>query len=439
MKDRYDDGAAGDPGADRTERILGESLSTMDIPPSTLDVSDLVRLGRRRVRRRRHATTGMVAALTLVAVAAPVGLVQWHNRVSPTASTPVSAEPDSSAPSTPTAVAAPCTATTVTLPKSGKAYTADIGAMDPSGRYLVSGPHTSTAPILWDNLHPRYLAAPGPAAAAIAVNAAGTVVGTTTGSKELSSGWIYRDGEIRYLPAPAGYPLLVAPVDINAAGDVVGIGQSKAAQNIVPVLWPAEATAKVHPLTLPDSAPAGVIDVAIGDDGTVAATLVGKIASIPYRWLADGTGQELAIPNGAQGGMVKAIRGTWAFGSVYLDANTAGREPRTTADPDQKFGYFPTPARWDLRTGEVKLLDQAVRGIAVTGNAAGDMVVQVIRGDGTADVLYRGGRPVTLETATSSGVAQPAAVSDSGRLVAGNDIVERGGQVVLRQPTMWRC
>ena len=115
----------------------------------------------------------------------------------------------------------------------------------------------------------------------------------------------------------------------------------------------------------------------------------------------------------------------------------AGPLEVTGADPSGRY-VMPTltPARWDLRTGEVELLAPQTRGQAVDGNPAGDVIVE---DNGGQRVLLHDGRRVTLDAVAPTAFLKPAVVGDTGLWLVGTQYEDANSANGKRIPVLWRC
>jgi hypothetical protein len=420
---------------------LGEALATMDIPRSTVDVSAVMRTGRARVRRRHRA--GTAAAVALVLLAVPGAVAGWRvagggvagGRRSTVDGRPnVAATPGvtpSVAASPGDTVPGPCRITPLALPSG--AGPLEVTGADPSGRYVIAATSDGTqgaaqVSIRWDGGAATVIPVNGTFPSAQAVNASGAVVGWADHGESTTSSfpWIYRDGRVGTLPLPSGYPNEVHADGINAAGDVAGLATDPTYNEKVALLWPADQPGTVRVLsmpTLPGTAKR-VRTVGVADDGSVVATIGDPDHTLPYRWGPDGKGGQLALPDGVTDGWVATVRGWLAFGGVSTGAAPGGVMPTLT------------PARWDLRTGEVELLAPQTRGQVVDGNRAGDVIVE---DNGGQRVLLHDGRRVTLDAVAPTAFLKPAVVADSGLWLAGTEYEDANSANGKRIPVLWRC
>jgi hypothetical protein len=113
-----------------------------------------------------------------------------------------------------------------------------------------------------------------------AVNTSGVAVGSHFGIGEFQrQATRYVGGRFEDLPAPAGSDSVARSV--NERGDVVGL-----ADGLV-ILWPAADPGTYRLLPMPFPAYPYATSVSIGDDGTVAASVLEPVGSGPsraYRW-----------------------------------------------------------------------------------------------------------------------------------------------------------
>jgi uncharacterized membrane protein len=350
-----------DPETRYATGLLAE-LRDRDVPPLDVDVDRAMNTGRRRVRIRRAAVAGLAAATGLLAVAGV--LVALDPATGPAPDTATGTATGATRGTDPPAAGGPraCTVRALAVPAGERHVSAT--AVDPTGRYVVGYAAASEetgeqgAALLWDagtvaspgdksgtvaspgdtSGIPRKLPVPGFAAAASAVNAAGTVAGTVTRNHDLVA-WVYRDGQVTTLPTLDGRPSSAS--GINERGDIVGTVYG--ADDVTrAVLWPADRPGTVRVLAAPGAAGA----VAVAADGTVVGYGNGMR---PYLWQPDGTGRELPVPAGVVITQVRGIAGDWAVG-------VANEAPNPDSQP---------AVRWNLRDGRAATVP-AVAPSAVT-------------------------------------------------------------------------
>ena len=328
-----------DPETRYATGLLAE-LRDRDVPPLDVDLDRAMTTGRRRVRVRRAAVAGLAAATGLLAVAGVLVTLDPAPGPAPdtaagTATGPATGPATGGARGTDPPVAGglpACTVKALAVPAGAPHVSAT--AVDPSGRYVVGYAAASEetgeqgAALLWDAGTVRNLNVPGFAAAASAVNSAGTVAGTVTRDHDLVA-WVYRDGQVTTLPTLDGRPSSVS--GINERGDIVGIVYL-ANDVTTAVLWPADRPGTVRPLAAPGAAGA----VALAADGTV----VGFVAGRPYLWQPDGTGRDLPVPAGAVITRALDVAGDWAIG-VASEAMGPESQPAV---------------RWNFRDGRMEKL-----------------------------------------------------------------------------------
>ena len=396
-------------------RRLGRSMSTVDVPPSTVDVVDVVRAARARIRRRY--AVGAATLATLALLAAPTALAGWRGYVDRGSGTGGPQGAGSRGQGA-------CRVSPLPLP--GGVVLTGLTGMDPDGRYLTGdGTRGDTQVSLrWDSGVPEVLPLNAVSSASNGVNASGVVVGSAERPDGTWFPWVYRDGTVDTLPSPDGYPNLVQPLGINAAGDIAGTAEDPTFRDVVAVRWPSDrpGTVEVLPTTTLMGTTLRAEVAGVADDGSVLGS-VGDLANpVPYRWDPAGLGSVLALPEGATSGWVAGVRGWWAYGGV----TPGGQDASRSGDRAQR------PVRWNLRTGQVEFVAPDLRGAALVGNSGGDAVL-----DGQS-ALVRAGRGVPLDGLAGGSVPQPFSVDEEGGTVAGIDV---GGpaQDNRRTPVLWRC
>ncbi|MGI5520083.1 hypothetical protein ACQEUX_03935 [Micromonospora sp. CA-259024] len=382
------------------EERIAALLQSASVPEPRVDVGRAVRDGRRRRQRRR---IGGITAVTVVAGLAVVGAVQLDGTTSrPAPAVPVLAP--SPAGTAPTAPVAPinCEASWLSRPVGGSVAVAN--RVDPTGRYIVGDIGTGQEDgrvVRWADGQASVL--PAGARHAAAVNAGGDVVGTNGDG----TGWVYRDGKLRFLATPPGYQAVLVHA-VNGRGDIAGTA-SGAGDSRQAVLWSADRPQEFRLVGQPGSAATGITE-----DGTV----VGAMGELPYRWTPQGTGAALAVPDGYPRASVDSARGEWAIGMVP-GAQRGG-------------GVQMLPVRWNLTTGAVSLLPfPGASGIAGNGDLlVGDGAPLVVAPDGTSRRLP--GRPEVR--ATGAGTYMANGISDDGLTVVGA-VYENQAY----RPLVWRC
>lgn len=255
------------------------------------------------------------------------------------------------------------------------------------------------------------------------VNSSGTAVGWSYAGGDTDSGpvpYVYRDGKVSRLPGVSRGSAYA----INEAGAIAGDDGGGG-----PVVWPS---ATAQPIRLP--VPAGTDRAAASDideDGTVVGTLnpdqmlvpsaKGVGTTIPYVWFPDGTHRQLPIPslNGEKplGASARSIRNGWVTGM----AMTAGQK-----------GWA---VRWNLRTGEVRAVEQLPSGVDAV-NAQGWLIGTDHKGRAA---LFAGAAPVVLPPLASNqtdGLSVIAStISDDGRTIGGQ--ADNSNDVI--QAVIWHC
>ncbi|GAA4735718.1 hypothetical protein [Phytohabitans rumicis] len=380
------------------ETMMRDLMSTVDPPPTRIDLSELVRNGRRAARRRTRSAVAVVGvfAVLLAAFAAVTGL--GATRGGDTGPPAVRPAPG-------------CTVERLALP-DGTRY-GSVSAASPDGRYLAgfaAGDGTAT-PVRWEGPRPQPIRGIR-AGIATGVNDSGVVVGRTLGADGRQTAWAYAGDTVAELPIPAGFDGAAA-YSINKAGHVAGVlfggGRTAAA-----VWYGATADARVVVLAAKGEAMA----FGIADSGVVVGARNG---GGPYRWDADGRGGPLAQPPGTAGGEALGVRGDWAYGQLD-DADRPA--------PDLLGGVL-RPAerriavRWNLRTGEATAVAAGRTGAI----SAGGLLV-VNQSDGTATLVAPDGTRRTLPHLAGSGPSNANAFNTDGTLIAGDS---------ARTPARWTC
>ncbi|MGN9763743.1 hypothetical protein ACTMS2_01050 [Micromonospora sp. SD12] len=382
------------------DQRLAALLQAAPVPEPRVDVGRAVRDGRRRRQRRR---VGGIAAVTVMAGLGVVGAVQLGGA----ASRPAPATPALAASPAGTASAAPvppvtCEASWLPQPIDGPVAVANH--VDPTGRYIVGDIGTGQEDgrvVLWTDGRAAVL--PAGARHAAAVNAGGVVVGTNGDG----TGWVHRDGKLRFLATPPGYHAVLVHA-VNGRGDIVGTARG-AGDSHHAVLWSADRPQEYRLIGRPGSAATGITE-----DGTV----VGVMGQLPYRWTPQGVGAALAVPDGYPRATVESAHGAWAIGIV----------------PGAKQGgaVQMLPVRWNLTTGAVSLLPfPGTSGIAGNGDLlVGGSEPQVVAPDGTSRRLP--GRPDVR--ATEAGTYTANGISDDGLTVVGAVFENQ-----VYRPLVWHC
>ncbi|MBQ0904144.1 hypothetical protein [Micromonospora sp. U21] len=382
------------------DQRIAALLRSAPVPEPRVDVGRAVRDGRRRRQRRR---VGGIAAVTVMAGLGAVGAVQLNGGASRPAPAPpaLAASPDGTVSTAPRS-AVTCEASWLPKPIGGPVAVAN--GVDPTGRYIVGDIGTGQEDgrvVLWTDGRADVL--PAGARHAAAVNAGGDVVGTNGDG----TGWVYRDGRLRFLATPRGYQAVLVHA-INGRGDIAGTA-SGAGDSHHAVLWSADRPQEYRLVGQPGSAATGITE-----DGTV----VGAMGQLPYRWTPQGTGVALAVPDGYPRASVDSAHGEWAIGMV------PGRQ--------QGGGTQMLPVRWNLTTGAASLLPfPGATGIAGNGDLlVGDGAPLVVAPDGTSRRLP--GPPEVR--ATEAGTYTANGISDDGLTVVGA-VYEKQAY----RPLVWRC
>ncbi|MEU8327584.1 hypothetical protein [Micromonospora sp. NPDC048839] len=384
------------------DQRIAALLRAAPVPEPRVDLDRAIRDGKRRRRRRRIG--GVVTVIVLAGFGA-VGAVQVGGvadepapvppaiAASATASVSVSTEPARS-----------LTCAVALLPQPTPGSVAVATGVDPTGRHIVGDIGTGNEDgrvVLWTDGRATVL--PAAARHGAAVNAGGYVVGTNGDG----TGWVYRGGTLRFLTTPPGYDAVLVYA-VNGRGDIAGTAR-KADDTARAVLWSVDRPQQYRFLGRVESAATGITE-----DGTV----VGTMGDLPYRWTTQGTGAELAVPDGYPRASVDSAHGNWAIGMVPGAARGGSVQM--------------LPVRWNLTTGAASLVPYpSASGIA--GN--GDLLVDdggpvVAAADGTSRRLP--GRPEVRST--EAGTYTANGISDDGRTVVGA-VYENESY----RPLVWRC
>ncbi|MFI6236849.1 hypothetical protein ACIBD9_25095 [Micromonospora sp. NPDC050784] len=382
------------------DQRIAALLRSVPVPEPRVDVIRAVRDGRRR--RQRHRVGG-IAALTVLAGVGVVGAVE----VGGTANAPAPTTPALAVSPAETGSAAPrppvtCQASWLSQPIDGPVAVAN--RVDPTGRHIVGDIGTGQEDgrvVLWTNGRPVVL--PAAARHAAAVNASGQVVGTNGDG----TGWVYRDGKLRFLATPPGYDAVLVHA-VNGRGDIVGTAR-RSDDSHHAVLWSTD-----HPQQYRLLGQRGSSATGITEDGTI----VGTMGELPYRWTPQGVGAALAVPDGYPRASVDSAHGDWAIGMV--------------PGGQQGGAVQMLPVRWNLATGAVNLLPfPGAAGIAANGDLlVTDGAPLVVASDGTSRRLP--GRPEVR--ATEAGTYTAEGISDDGLTVVGA-VYENQAY----RPLAWRC
>ena len=344
---------------EQARALLGPMLSDI-VPPSKVEVSELVVAGRRRVRARRWAGISGAGVLTAAALVTASVLVQPAKPPNIAQQTGVAAASSAPAVSQP-APAFPTSCTGRLLPVPAGSTSSYVSGGDPSGRYLVGGYGTDMfdhRPVLWDNGNPILIPAPGDNLMAIVVNADGVVAGTSdkieNDTLELFN-WIYRDGKVSLLEEVATeYGSFIQVIGINSRGDILvdsRFGSKDSVGSRRAGIWKAYGQGGLHELADPGNL-GRLTASALDEDGTVVGRYLvsqGFSGERTLVWTADGQLTKPSPPAGfGEGGALRLVRGGFAVGNYQQP----GKQPHETV----------TFLR-NLRTGE----DIAIPALALAG------------------------------------------------------------------------
>ena len=381
---------------DLAENELRDLMLAVDVPPSRADVRRATVTGRRQARRRTIITGGTAGIAVLAAVGTVVAFGPvWAGSHGRLTGLGVPSTPPTSAP------AGRCTPAELPLP-SGVTDVV-VTAIDPTGTIVAGdGGAQQTTPILWKDGKAEVL--PGVSGTVVAVSADGTVVGYATNSQDDSTGWVYRNGKATNLAKLSGYKW-TNPNAIDARGDIAGWVHGTSLDDTVPVVWSADGVARR--LTVPhgvgNAGENAVMARDIGDNGSV----VGFAHGVPMLWKPGAT--PLELPPGVTTGAADAIAGHYAYG-------TAGAYP----------------ARWNLDTGKVTLL-QSVGDVGAKDGTEDGTALLPATDPGKVSLLVREDGRTDPLTGPKGAPAVALAVSTDGSTVVGMTAADPP------HPLLWRC
>lgn len=407
-----------EPDEEYGRHLMGRLAAEPDAP-SRVDLSRAVAVGRRRRRIRRVGTAAAAAtvtALTVVAAPSVLGAFDGGPDRRDTADTTPAPQPST------TTMSTGCQPGWLPLP-AGDGEEAVVSAGDPTGRwhagrYRATDGDGNYDLLIWHDggLVPTAGGFPGADQTISDINASGTAVGWTL-DEQRHRPYAYVVGKAVKLPGVTEGQAIA----VNDAGTIVG---SRTVRNDypVPVRWDSAAQAAVN-LPLPAGYDTGeALD--IDEDGTV----VGSISPAnrrrqPYLWRADGTGELLPLPTiggePASEFNPAGIRAGWVVGDAVAAATSTGLPYR----------YHTVTRRFE-RLADREMIINAVNG---RGWAVG-----YVFGERTEAVLLAGTREVPLPTdvlGPGGGATRAMAVSDDGRSVAGDGLTYQD----VSRPILWRC
>jgi hypothetical protein len=376
--------------------------------PPRVDLSAVMVEGRRR-RRRRHAGQAAIAVVAVGAVltAVPVGLATVHHR------RPAPSAVASPRPTEPTPEPSPTSVTCVLqeLPVPAGANRSDVTGMDPTGRYVVGRVYPDGHPkdaVIWHDDLPETVAMPGSLPQLTDVTSAGVAVGGAYNGRTMVP-YIYRDGRLTKLAAPAG----TTAVAIGDQGTIGGTQEAKPGTDY-PIRW-ATPTSTGTRLPLPSASWHGVVND-VDADGTIIGTISDGPTSILSRvmvWHPDGTTSQLPLPAiaGVNGLVATSIRHGVITGEYLIST-------------PHELDFF--PFSYDLATGRFTKL----AGWVISGNGTGWVVgvgpFASSASTGLIKLPNLGGKPAS-DRATK--------ISDDGHTIAGF-VSDTNG---VDHAVVWRC
>ncbi|GAA0531447.1 hypothetical protein GCM10010172_10220 [Paractinoplanes ferrugineus] len=404
------------------ERELRDRLEDLEVPPSRVEMDELLDAGRRREVRRKagRAAAGAVLAVGVLMGAPTVLAGAFDNAtldVAPSASASTELTPDltptHAVPGRDTPVAA-ITCRVAELPVPNGLQDIEVTAVDPTGTYILGHAyaHGGYQPILWTGGKAEVLAIPGKSVQLTDVNAAGQVVGMIEIDNE-DHPFRWADGAYQMLALPAGNWHAYPQPEINASGDVVlnvePRGNSGGTDSFA-IIW-ANGSTKAKKLPLPKGGNAHDLN----DDGTVIGSIYKNgSADAGYVWDQQGRGHKLKNEAGQTNAAYKT-RGDWVTGGLWPAMEPALWNTRTG-----QLIHLPTPAGADPPPAQ----DGVGPGIAV--NSAGWVVAgpYVLLADGPLKLpVAKGLTPIAT------------AVSDTGLVVGRGDTAGNKSA----GPLTWQC
>lgn len=383
-----------------------------------------VRQGALRRRRRNRILGGAAVAVGAVLVTSAIAAGGLRSVAGPENS--VGTGGPSPSPSTAPPVPVNCRVEKLPVP-AGHPRSMVTGG-DPSGRFLVGRAYASTGytdrhPLLiWDGDRMTTVDMPGSDESFNDVNGSGVAVGSSFGTGDRTSAYVYRDGRLDALRPPAGGAgASVAATAVGEDGTIAGsagdVGQYR------PLVW-RDTGAPAQPLPLPDGLPSGKASD-VDTDGTVLGTVsdLGSPGHEPvdrgYVWKPDGTGRLLPLPQidgrPAQSLWVSTIHQGIVFGRAI------------TRDDRRMTSH---PLLFDLRTERFTMLSQA---FGLVGNSLGWMVQE---GGRMAVAAPAGRADLPPLTPSAARAGEGAASMSADGLVIGGHSNDATGQM---QAVRWRC
>ena len=372
---------------------LLEALRNEAIPPSTVDIGDLVIRGRKRVRTRRRV--GMCAAAIGVAAAITIPIILVTQRANRTAPPTVDPKPPTS-----------CTVARLALPDGF--HTARVLSGDSSGRYLagIAFNGNESRQVVWRD---GKVMAPGLPAGDVApvVNAKGEIAFFSNNIP-----YVFRAGRFMPLPQPDGYESY-RPIQINDRGEVLGIYVEASEGRLL--IWGANG--RITRVADKPFVPTG-----LGNDGTVVGVgerrHPGDIHGVMW---PEGSGVvDLPSPQGMGSVGPRTFRAGWAGGYE-------GSPVLTETAPPMRI--------WNVYTGQSVAVPPEVTRVGVV-NSHGWAGVDL----GNRPALLAAGKLLAL--GLPSGVADRdqvkiEALSDDGRTIGGSVI--SADDAATGAALIWRC
>ncbi|GIJ67268.1 hypothetical protein [Virgisporangium ochraceum] len=417
---------------DHEERISATLRAVSDDLRARPTLLAEVRTGALRRQRRRRVAGGAAIAAAAVLVASAVAAGGLRSVAGPERplGTHVSTSPSPTA-SRSAEVAAPGTCRIDRLPVPEGHPRSLVTGGDPTGRFLVGRAYGSTGfvarhPLLiWDDGVPTRVDMPGDDEAFDDITSTGMAVGSAFTGRDTQSAFVYRDGKLTRLRAPAGS---VQARAVAENGTIVG-NLGGGSEPYQPLVW-SGPDGEAQFLPLPDGFPEGET-VDVDDDGTVLAKVSVAGSRGPdggdhaHVWAPDGSGRLLPMPE--VGG--KPAQTFWPI-SIH-DGVVFGRAARPIGSGGVSFDSF----LFNLRTGTYTPLTHA---FGLVGTSEGWIVGQEWDGPFVAAPGGRAPLPMLVplsEDPVTRLMNMAVHISADGTVIGGQAVDDKSQIQAVR----WRC
>lgn len=270
-------------------------------------------------------------------------------------------------------------------------------------------------PYLYEDGEVTEVPMPGEDQSLNAVNGDGVAVGHAW-VDGVTLPYVFKDGVLTELAANDGG----SASDINEDGDIAGVSGQEV---LLPVVW-RSGEVKPEALPLPEGASSGSTR-AIDDEGDIAGVVrYDDGRGVPYVWHADGTGEELPLPDHVDPADVMAfgasdIEGEWVVGNLFTPEEDAA-------------------VRWNLEDGTVEQLKlNYAPSINEDGLVGGARDPEAAVVDADSDIVFL---PGLVDPAQNWFGDMVSEVSDDGGLLAGQVFAgeDEGGNHILKA-VLWEC